>query len=105
MIYDPSIHLRHSLRLNGYDYSNEAAYFLTLPTHNRADLFGKIKTEKLNAAGNMIRAWWNKLPQKYKNVQLDEFIVMPDHFHGIIIIGGVVGADPCVCPDTQTNIF
>ena len=105
MQYDPNIHNRQSIRLKGYDYSKGGAYFVTLRTHNRAYLFGKIKKGKmiLNDPGNMISTWWHKLPEKFENVQLDAFIVMPDHFHGIIIIVPVVGADPCVCPDTNAD--
>ena len=50
----------------------------------------------LNDAGNMIKTWWLSIPAKYKHVELDECMIMPNHFHGIIKI---VGADQCVCPD------
>ena len=46
----------------------------------------------------MIQAWWNKLSGKYQNIKLDEYIIMPNHMHGIIFI---VGADPCVCPKNR----
>jgi putative transposase len=45
----------------------------------------------------MINNWWNKLPNKYPNIELDEFVIMPNHLHGIII----VGADPRVCHETE----
>lgn len=53
---------------------------------------------KLNFIGDMIKFWLGKLPQKYRNVQIDQFQIMPNHIHGIIQI---VGADPCVCPENN----
>jgi putative transposase len=50
----------------------------------------------------MVNNWWNKLPQKYTNINLNDYIVMPNHVHGIIIIN--VGADPGVCPKDQNII-
>jgi putative transposase len=55
---------------------------------------------KLNAAGRMIHYWWNQLPDKYPNIELDEYIIIPNHLHGIII----VGADPRVCPETELHV-
>jgi putative transposase len=55
---------------------------------------------KLNAAGRMIHYWWNRLPDKYPNIELDEYIIIPNHLHGIII----VGADPRVCPETELHV-
>ena len=98
MNYDPEKHHRKSIRLRGYDYNRAGVYFVTICAHNRAILFGNIAKGQvnLNAAGQMISRWWNKLSQKYTVVNLDAFIVMPNHFHGIVIL---VGANPCVCPD------
>lgn len=97
MIYNPDIHHRRSIRLKGYDYSSGGAYFVTICTHGRECLFGRIVDDKmqLNDAGEMIEEWWAKLPGKFPDVVLDSAIVMPNHFHGIIVR---VGADPCVCP-------
>jgi len=87
---------RRSIRFNGYEYSQPGAYFLTICAQDRDCLLGKIihSEIKLNEAGNMVQMWWNRLPNKYANIELDEFIVMPNHLHGSII----VGADPRVCP-------
>ena len=57
----------------------------------------------LNEAGTMIVKWWNELPNKFPNVVLGEYVVMPNHFHGIIFIVETVGADLCVCPDGEEN--
>jgi putative transposase len=102
MAYDPTKHHRQSMRLQGFDYSSAGAYFITLCTQNRVCLFGDIVDGAmvLNAAGQMIDAWWITLNQKFPGIQTDESVVMPNHFHGIVVINPPpVGAAPCVCPD------
>lgn len=56
---------------------------------------------KLSPAGKMVERWWNKIPRKFPGIELDAFVIMPNHVHFIVInkIGCPVGADPCVCPD------
>ena len=97
MKYDPDKHHRRSIRLKGYDYSQAGAYFVTICTNNRECLFGDfIDGEiRLNDAGQMVRRIWNDLSVKFPGIETDEFVVMPNHVHGIIII---VGAGPCACP-------
>ncbi len=97
MIYNPEKHHRRSIRLKGYDYSQEGAYFVTICVQDRNCLFGDIMNDemKLNNAGYMIRENWEKLPKRFKSIIIDEYIIMPNHLHGIII----VGADLRVCPD------
>ncbi|MBI4973077.1 hypothetical protein HZC27_00490 [Candidatus Roizmanbacteria bacterium] len=87
---------RHTIRLKGYDYSQNGLYFVTICTQNRENLFGDIVDGKmkLNDAGEMIKIWWDKIPGKYTNVKLDIYQIMPNHIHTII----VVGAHPCVRP-------
>ncbi|MBW4484708.1 MAG: transposase [Tildeniella torsiva UHER 1998/13D] len=102
MAYDPARHHRQSIRLRGFDYSSAGAYFITLCTQNRACLFGDIADGVivLNSAGQMVNDWWLALNQKFPGIQTDESVVMPNHFHGIIVINPPpVGADPRVCPD------
>ncbi|HDL01152.1 MAG TPA: hypothetical protein ENH23_02855, partial [candidate division Zixibacteria bacterium] len=86
--YNPDIHHRCSIRLKGYDYSQAGLYFITACTQNRLCLFGEIEKGEmiLNNAGIMIDKWWNELKHKYRNVELHEQIIMPNHFHGIIQI-------------------
>jgi REP element-mobilizing transposase RayT len=100
MTYDPDRHHRKSMRLRGYDYSSAGAYFITMCTQNRACLFGNIADDVmvLNPAGQMIAAWWVALAQKFSGIQTDDFVVMPNHFHGIVTIHAV-GADLRVCPE------
>jgi len=101
MKYDPDIHHRRSIRLTGYDYSQCGYYFITVCTQRRQCLFGEIEKGRmiLNDAGKMIGRWWNELKNKYANIEIDEYVIMPNHCHGIINIVGMVGADPCVCPE------
>jgi len=102
MKYDPDTHHRRSIRLKGYDYSQDGAYFVTICTHNRECLFGKIVNGAmvLNDAGKMVEKWWYELNTKFLNIEPYAHIIMPNHFHGIIII---VGADLRVCPDINNN--
>jgi len=86
--YNPNNHHRRSIRLKGYDYSQAGLYFITICIKNRKCLFGNIANGKLtlNDAGQMIENEWIKLPQRFKNIQLHEYIVMPNHFHAILEI-------------------
>jgi len=101
--YNPEKHHRRSIRLKGYDYSMPGAYFITICTNNRECLFGEIidGEMKLNDAGRMIERWYFELANKFLDIQCDEFVIMPNHFHCIIIIVETdinVGADLSVCP-------
>lgn len=88
MKYDPSKHYRRSIRLKGNDYSQPGAYFITICTKNRECLFGEIKNGEmvLNNKGKIVTQCWLEIPSNYLNVELDKFVVMPNHIHGIIII-------------------
>jgi putative transposase len=79
---------RSSLRLPDYDYSLPGAYFVTLVTSLREHLFGEIKDGevRLNDMGKIVWEVWRSLPIRYPNISLDEAVVMPNHFHGIVII-------------------
>ncbi len=86
---DPEKHNRQSIRLKGYDYRRAAAYFFTCCTTNRECLFGEIADGcmRLNPFGNIVQACWEDLPQHYPHVELDVFAIMPNHVHGIIVLG------------------
>jgi REP element-mobilizing transposase RayT len=101
--FDPEKHHRRSIRLKGYNYSSAGAYFVTMVTQGRDHLFGRIIDGEMipNAAGWMILKWWNELPNKFPNVVLGEFAVMPNHIHGIIFIVDPVGADLRVGPGDE----
>ena len=85
---------RKSIRLKGYNYSQAGFYFITIVTQNRENLFGEIKNGKmiLNDAGQMAKKYWFEIPNHFPNTQLHEYIVMPNHIHGIIEIT-IVGAN------------
>ena len=88
MAYNPKIHRRRSLRLKGYDYTQVGAYFVTIVTHGRLCLFGEIvgKEIQLNEAGEMVCRFWEVLPQRFPAIEMDMFVVMPNHLHGIVVI-------------------
>lgn len=119
MSYNPHIHHRRSIRLNGYDYSREGFYFITICVKDRVCLYGKISNGKtvgetvgetlrgfpsmiLNDAGKMIERWYNELENKYPDKFCHEMIVMPNHFH--CIIENTVQATPCDRPDNAATM-
>lgn len=79
---------RQSIRLKEFDYTQPGAYFITICTVNRECMFGTIANGivQLNHAGIKIRDCWLWLEQQYPRIKLDEFVIMPDHLHGIISI-------------------
>jgi REP element-mobilizing transposase RayT len=76
-------------RLTGFDYSNEGYYFVTICVKDKTEWFGEIKDGRmmLNKYGKIIKNRWVWLPKQYFYIQFDEFVVMPNHFHGILSIG------------------
>ena len=85
---DPKFFDRKSIRLKGYDYSQPGAYFLTIVSQNRLELFGKITDDvvHLSDAGRMVELEWSHLSNRFGQIQLDQFVVMPNHFHAILFI-------------------
>jgi REP element-mobilizing transposase RayT len=79
---------RRSVRLQDYDYSQSGAYFVTICTQERTCMFGKIVdgAMQLNDAGIIVDQCWLNIPNHFPQVDLDAFIVMPNHVHGIIVI-------------------
>ena len=77
-----------SIRLKGYDYSSNGAYFITIVTKNREHFFGKIMDGKmiLNGIGENAQKYWDEIPQHFSFIRLDEMVVMPNHIHGILWI-------------------
>ena len=88
MRYDPQKHHRQSIRLKGYDYSQPGGYFVTIVAQNRDCLFGEIVEGemRLSRAGRIVQHAWMDLPNHYPHVALDEFVIMPNHVHGIIVL-------------------
>jgi len=85
---------RRSIRLQDFDYSQVGGYFVTTCTHDRACLFGNVVVGQmqLNEAGRIVETVWQGSGKSYDDIDLDAFVVMPNHVHGIIVICGPVGA-------------
>jgi putative transposase len=86
--FDPQKHHRRSIRLKGYDYSTDGAYYVTIVTQGRECLFGAIVDGemRLNEYGEIVKKWWNEIPIHFPTVELGVFVIMPNHVHGIIFI-------------------
>ena len=86
--YDLNQPRRKPLRLKGYDYSRAGAYFITVVVQGRLCLFGDVVGGEmgLNDAGKMVRRVWDGMPDRFSFIEMDEFVVMPNHVHGVIII-------------------
>jgi len=86
--FNPAQLRRKSIRLKGYDYSQKGAYFITICTQSRKCLFGNIVDGKmvLSKIGEIIANEWSNTPELRPNIELDEFVVMPNHIHGIVVI-------------------
>ena len=90
MKYNPDNHHRRFIRLKNFDYS-QGFFFITICTQNRIPLFGEIHNGKmvLNKTGMMIQNQWQTLIQRFPQIKLNDYIIMPNHFHGIIEFVGV----------------
>jgi len=106
MQYDPERHARHSIRLQGFDYGRPGAYFITRCVRNRECLLGNVVAQpvgahssapasnvpngtarlKLSAYGRIVVEAWHRSAEIRPEIELDTFVVMPNHIHGIVII-------------------
>jgi len=93
MTYDPEIHHRRSHRLRGFDYSQPGKYSITICTQDKKHLFGRVVEGEvhLNESGEYVGRCWKWLARNFPDVELDEWILMPNHLHGIIVITKNVG--------------
>ena len=91
MTFNPEIHHRHALRLRGHDYAQPGAYFLTICTLGREPVLGDVGDGEMrpSEAGVLVQRTWEALPERFPGIVLDAFVVMPNHVHGIVMIGGV----------------
>ena len=91
MRYDPTKHHRRSIRLSGYDYAKEGAYFVTIVTHQHECLFGGIADGEMrvDGYGEVVRDEWLRSVQIRREIELDAFVVMPNHVQGIVVIRDV----------------
>lgn len=83
---------RRSVRLQNYDYSSFGSYFITICAHHRECLFGEIVQDdmELNSYGQILYEQWLVLPERFQTIEIDGFVVMPNHTHAIISIAGAV---------------
>jgi len=90
---------RKNIRLKNFDYATTGKYFITICCQHCQRLFGNNTNGKISyfSAGNMVDKWWKKIPIKFPGTEIDEYIIMPDHFHGIVS----VGSTPCGRPPTE----
>jgi putative transposase len=114
MAYDPERHHRpfdpaqgkRSIRLKGYDYAQPGVYFVTICVREQTCALGDVVNGEmvLSDAGHVVRVCWDDLPNHYPHVQLDAFIIMPNHVHGVIVLvddDTVVGAGFKPAPTTK----
>jgi len=90
MRYNLDIRHRRSIRLQGYDHSQAGAYFVTRCAQHRERLFGEIVNGEMrfNEAGEMVADDWMKTVEIHDEIELDQWVVMPNHFHAILVIAG-----------------
>ena len=110
MTFDPAIHHRRSIRLSGYNYSRCGAYFVTVCTQKNdavaalsvADIPavapGSTKRFALSKIGEIVEKNWLDLCSRFSQVSLDEYMIMPNHFHGILFIHDMNRATARVAP-------
>ncbi|HHT9120793.1 MAG TPA: transposase, partial [Candidatus Hypogeohydataceae bacterium YC41] len=85
MKYNPEVHHRRSIRFKGYDYSQNGVYFITVCTHNRKPYF-----EQYLKLRQIVDMRWQEIPKCFAGVTLDKSLIMPNHLHGIIIVGATL---------------
>ncbi len=88
MKFDPNKHHRRSIRLKDYNYVQAGAYFVTVCTYERECVFGDVidGEVQLNKYGEIVTTCWEEIPNHFAGVELDAFVVMPNHIHGIVVI-------------------
>lgn len=105
MKYNPETHHRRSIRLKGYDYSQAGAYYVTICAWNGGHVFGKIvnSEREFSPIGTIIQQEWCNIPVRFPQVELDTYIIMPNHLHGIII-ANYVGAQ-FIAPNRNQGVI
>jgi REP element-mobilizing transposase RayT len=105
MKYNSAIHHRRSIRLKDYDYSQSGLYFVTICCKDKICHFGKIENEEmvLNDTGKMVMQCWLSIPEHFPHAVLYEYVIMPNHIHGIIQLTDGVGAKNYSPDNTNTK--
>ena len=98
MKFNPEHHHRRSIRLKGYDYSRAGAYFITICTQDRACYFGHVAAGEMRLAdaGHVAEQCWLAIPDHFPHVELDAFVIMPNHVHGIVVVSNTATSDAAV---------
>ena len=96
---------RHSIRLIGYDYTRPGAYFVTICTRNRQPFFGEIVSDEMraNAFGEIVREYWYEIPDHFPHVEVDAFVIMPNHLHDIRVFHAVGARHAVPLQDTRRD--
>ncbi|MDM8001041.1 MAG: transposase, partial [Dehalococcoidia bacterium] len=102
---DPDKRHRLSIRLKEYDYAQPGAYFVTICTHQRECLFGHVVNGEmhLNEAGGIAQRCWENIPTHFPSVELDAFVIMPNHIHGVIAITEFCRGERFFAPTPSTT--
>jgi REP element-mobilizing transposase RayT len=84
---------RRTVRLRGFDYASPGWRFITICTHNRACIFGDLKAGSISLTpiGKIVQRTWAETPNHFPNVGLDEYVIMPNHLHGLLLIEDTTG--------------
>ena len=92
-----------SIRLAGYDYSQTGIYFVTICCYQKQHFFGEINNGHiaLSPIGRMAKQYWLEIPKHYPNIKLDEYIIMPDHIHGLI---NIINNNRCANVEAQNFV-
>ncbi len=92
MDFEKNKYHRRSIRLKHYDYSQPGAYFITICTHHHKCIFGEIFDGKirLNEYGKTVERCWTAIPENFPGTELDRYVIMPNHIHGIIVINDTI---------------
>lgn len=100
MKFDPQKYHRQSIRLRGHDYTQPGLYFITICAYQREHLFGEIVNGRmrLNEYGRVVQTEWLQTVDVRPYGQLDAFVIMPNHVHGIIVLTKTIGATRRVAP-------
>jgi REP element-mobilizing transposase RayT len=102
MSYDPEHHNRRSIRIPDFDYSAPGWFYITICTYQREPLFSLVENGLVNvtAFGHLTELCWQAIPSHFNGVDVDAFVVMPNHLHGIIVIDDHQGT-ACHAPTTE----
>ena len=95
-----------SARLKNWDYGSNGAYFITICTQNREHFFGEIVETQFIASeiGTLAEKFWMEIPQHFPYIELGNFVVMPNHVHGILIIDKNVKTLQCNVSENESPV-